>query len=363
MMRPRFLIRSFKHIQASVFSSSYLHFKSGRISQACKLKAMSTSSRPKVFVTRRVPEDGINLLKEHCEVSQWNSDDAITREELIRGIKGVDALFCLLTDKIDEGILDAAGDSLRAIGTMSVGYDHIDLAACRKRGIPVGYTPDVLTSATAELTVALLLNVSRRLGEGVEAVKDGSWGTWSPLWMCGQGLDGATVGILGLGRIGLAVAQCLKPFGVAKILYSGNSEKDEAKQLQAEFVTFDELLKKSDFVLGCCALTKENIGLMNKEAFSKMKKTAVFINTSRGGLVNQDDLYEALKYGEIFAAGVDVTSPEPLPTDSSLLSLSNCVVLPHIGSATMKARNAMSELCARNIIAALKGNPMLKQVQ
>ncbi|XP_052237499.1 glyoxylate reductase/hydroxypyruvate reductase-like isoform X2 [Dreissena polymorpha] len=255
------------------------------------------------------------------------------------------------------------GENLRVVGTMSVGYDHVDLSACRKRGIPVGYTPDVLTSATAELTMALLLTVSRRIQEGVTAVKDGSWGTWAPLWLCGQGLEGATVGVVGLGRIGFAVAQRLKPFGVSKILYTGQSEKASSAQLPAEYVTFDKLLNDSDFVIGCCALNSKTTGLFNADTFKKMKKNAIFINTSRGGLVNQDDLYTALKNGDILAAGLDVTSPEPLPTSHPLLTLENCVVLPHIGSATLKARNAMSELCARNIVAALYGEPIPCQVK
>ncbi|KAL4216935.1 hypothetical protein ACF0H5_023394 [Mactra antiquata] len=323
----------------------------------------TTANLPKVFVTRRVPEDGINFLRNKCVLTQWDSDDAIPREELKKRVKDIDGLFCLLTEKIDAEILDCAGPSLRAVSTMSVGYDHVDFAECQKRNIPVGFTPDVLTSATAELTVALLLSVSRRIKEGINAVKDGSWGTWKPLWLCGQGLDGATVGIIGLGRIGFAVAKRLMPFGVGKMLYAEYEEKDYASQLPAEYVDLDKLLKESDFVLGCCALTKENTGLMNSAAFKKMKNSAIFINTSRGGLVNQDDLYQALKSGEILGAGLDVTSPEPLPTDHPLLTLDNCVVLPHIASATMKSRNAMSELCARNIIEALNGNIMPAQVK
>lgn len=193
---------------------------------------------------------------------------------------------------------------------------------------------------------------------GMNAVVDGKWGTWSPLWLCGQGLDGATVGIVGLGRIGLAVGKRLQPFGVKRFLYTGNSPKESAKEIDAHFVDFDTLVKESDFVLGCCALTDKNKGLFNSNVFKKMKKTSIFINTSRGGLVVQDDLHEALKSGEILAAGLDVTTPEPLPTDSPLLKLENCVVIPHIGSATMESRGAMSELTARNILAVFNGEQM-----
>ncbi|XP_062586464.1 glyoxylate reductase/hydroxypyruvate reductase-like [Saccostrea cucullata] len=325
--------------------------------------SMSNSPRPKVYVTRRVPQDGLEILRPHCDITQWDSEKPVPRAELIRQVAGKDALFCLLTDKINAEVLDSAGPQLKCIGTMSVGYDHIDMAECRARNIPVGFTPDVLTNATAELTVGLLLATSRRLIEASKSVRDGGWGTWDPLWMLGHGLEGSTVGIVGLGRIGMAVARRLAPFGVSNFLYSGHNRKEEASEVFAEFTDFDTLLSKSDFVLGCCALTKENQGLFNKNAFSKMKSNAIFVNTSRGGLVNQEDLFDALKSRQIAAAGLDVTSPEPLPTESPLLSLENCVVLPHIGSATEKARGAMSALTGRNILACLRGESMLCQIK
>lgn len=317
-----------------------------------------SNRRPKVYVTRRVPPDGLEILRPHCEITQWDSEKPVPRAELIRQIAGKDALFCLLTDKIDGEILNAAGPQLKCIGTMSVGFDHIDMTECRERNIPVGFTPDVLTNATAELTVGLLLATSRRLIEASQSVRGGGWGTWDPCWMLGHGLDGSTVGIVGLGRIGMAVARRLAPFGVKRFLYSGHSPKNEAHEIGAEFMDFDALLSKSDFVLGCCALTKENLGLFDKDAFTKMKSNAIFVNTSRGGLVNQTDLYQALVNHQIAAAGLDVTSPEPLPTDSPLLTLKNCVILPHIGSATEMARGAMSALTGRNILSFLRGEEM-----
>ncbi|GFN81601.1 glyoxylate reductase/hydroxypyruvate reductase-like protein [Plakobranchus ocellatus] len=184
------------------------------------------------------------------------------------------------------------------------------------------------------------------------------------MWLCGQGLDGATVGIVGMGRIGHTVAQCLKPFGVARFVYSDSEKKPEADaELGAEFVDLDTLLYQSDFVIACCALTPQTAGIFNASAFKKMKKTAVFVNSSRGGIVNQEDLIIALESGEIGAAGLDVTVPEPLPTDSPLLKLSNCVVLPHIGSATFDTREAMAVLAAQNLIAGLKGEKLPCQVQ
>jgi glyoxylate/hydroxypyruvate reductase len=328
----------------------------------CKRNEMSSelsASGPKVFVTRRVPQIGVDLLRTAgCQVSQWDSDDPVPQGELLKGVRECNALFCMLTDRIDKDVLDAAGPSLKVIGTMSVGYEHINLAECRARQITVGYTPDVLTDATAELTVALLLATSRRLVEAVKAVKTGEWKTWSPLWMCGHGLTGATVGIVGLGRIGFAVAKRLRPFNVGCLLYAGRSQKSIAADVGAEYVPFSSLLAKSDFVIATCPLTPETTGIFNRATFMQMKRSAVFINTSRGGIVNQEDLYEALHSGTVAAAGLDVTTPEPLPIDHKLLSLENCVILPHIGSATVEVRTAMSELTARNIIAGLTGQKM-----
>ncbi|XP_025057224.1 glyoxylate reductase/hydroxypyruvate reductase-like isoform X2 [Alligator sinensis] len=207
---------------------------------------------------------------------------------------------------------------------MSAGFDHLALEEIKKRGIRVGYIPDILTDATAELTVALLLATCRRLPESVEEVKNGGWTTWKPFWMCGYGLSDSTVGIIGLGRI----------------------------------VPLTRLAEESDFVVVTCSLTPDTAGLCNKDFFGKMKKTSVFINTSRGAVVNQEDLYQALVSGQIAAAGLDVTTPEPLPTEHPLLSLKNCVILPHIGSATYATRSTMSVLAVNNLLAGLKGESM-----
>ena len=192
----------------------------------------------------------------------------------------------------------------------------------------------------------------------MHAVENGGWGTWKPLWLCGPGLEGATVGIVGLGRIGLAVAHRLLPFGVNKILYNNSKRNPSDSLIGAEFVTLNKLLETSDYVIACLSLTPATKDIFNAETFRKMKKSAIFINTSRGGIMNQTDLYNALESGEIWAAGLDVTNPEPLPLDSPLLELSNCTVLPHIGSATNKARSTMSELTAHNILAGLNGKPL-----
>lgn len=319
--------------------------------------------KPRAYVTCRIPREGLDLLKKEFDVSVWDSEDAIPQAELLKNVPGISGLFCLLSNCIDASVMEAAGPSLKVISTLSVGYDHIDVDECRKRDIRIGYTPGILTDATAELTVGLLLTTSRRLAEGVANVKNGGWGTWKPMWLTGPGLLNSTVGIVGLGRIGMGVAQRLKPFGVKRFLYSGNTEKPEAASLPAEFVPFETLIKESGFVVVCCALTPSTKGLFNKQVFEMMSSNAIFVNISRGAVVNQEDLYEALTTGQIRGAGLDVTSPEPLPTDSPLLTLDNCVVFPHIGSAAEETRIDMCVLTARNLIAGVMGEEMPEEVK
>lgn len=325
---------------------------------------MSTLQR--VYVTRQIPPDGLKILREsgQVQIEMWDSDDVpVPRTDLLQKVKGVDGLLCVLTEKIDAELLDAAGPNLKVLSTMSVGFDHLNLGELKKRGIRVGYTPDVLTDAVAELTVALLLTTSRRLIEATHEAKTGGWGTWRTLWLCGHELANSTVGIFGLGRIGLAIAERLAPFKVKRFIYTDVAPRPElASQINAEFVSLDELAKQSDFLAVCCALTPETKEICNKDLFSKMKKTSIFINTSRGGVVNQEDLYEALATGEIAGAGLDVTVPEPLPTSHPLFTLSNCVILPHIASASYATRNAMSSLAADNLLLGLRGEPMIKEL-
>ncbi|DAA26797.1 glyoxylate reductase/hydroxypyruvate reductase [Bos taurus] len=320
----------------------------------------------KVFITRRIPPEGSAALARaaDCEVEQWDSDEPIPREDLEQRMAGAQGLLCLLSDRIDKKLLDAAGANLKVISTMSVGVDHLALDEIKKRGIRVGYTPGVLTDATAELAVSLLLTTCRRLPEAIEEVKNGGWTSWKPLWMCGHGLSQSTVGIVGLGRIGQAIARRLKPFGVRRFLYTGRQPRpQEAAEFQAEFVSTPKLAAESDFIVVACSLTPATRGLCNKDFFQWMKKTAVFVNISRGEVVDQDDLYQALASGQIAAAGLDVTTPEPLPTNHPLLTLKNCVILPHIGSATHRTRNIMSVLAADNLLAGLRGEPMPSELK
>lgn len=317
--------------------------------------------KPSVLVTRPdVSQDALNLLREKCDVDVWNEPTPIERHSLLRRIVSKDALFCMLTDRVDEELLNAAGSSLRVVGTMSVGYDHIDLKECKKRRIAVGNTPHVLTDATAELGVALLLATRRRLIEAHEQITSGGWSrsSWSPSWMCGAEIRGSVVGIVGMGNVGLGILERLKPFKVAKFLYNSRSHKPTAEMEGAQYTRFDDLLKQSDIIIVTCSLTPETTGLFDREAFSLMKKTTTFINLSRGQVVDQDALYEALTTGRIMSAGLDVMTPEPLPKDHPLVSLPNCVLLPHVGSATAETRNAMAVLTAQNILAALDGIPM-----
>ncbi|XP_067885019.1 glyoxylate reductase/hydroxypyruvate reductase-like [Heterodontus francisci] len=347
------------------FSRGILTQLSRAVSSEARQTMQGNQQLARVYVSRRIPQEALRLLRDSgiCDITQWDSDDPVPRSDLLKGVAGADGLYCLLTEKIDEELLEAAGPNLKVISTMSVGFDHLSLKEIKKRGIRVGYTPDVLTNATAELTVALLLATARRLMEAVAEAKNGGWGTWKPMWLCGYGLSDSTVGIVGLGRIGLAVAQRLKPFGVKKFLYTDFEPKPEvAAEVQAEYVSLDKLAEKSDFVTVHCALTPETNGLCNQDLFSKMKKTAVFINTSRGAVVNQDDLYQALATGQIGGAGLDVTVPEPLPTDHPLFALKNCVILPHVASATIATRTAMALLTVNNLLAGLKDEPMPKEL-
>lgn len=306
----------------------------------------------KIFVTRRIPEKGIEILKEKCEVNVWDSDNVISREELMSNVSGVDGIFCTISDKIDKDVLDAAGPNLKVVATMSVGKDHINERECQRRGIVVANTPDVASDSAADLTVALILITTRRLVEGIEAVKNGEWGEWKPMWLCGSNIMDKTIGIFGFGRVGFGVARRMKPFGIKRIIYNDLTDVGYAQGL-AQYVSFDELIRESDILCICCGLTAQTRRIIAKPVFDKMKNTSVIINTSRGAIINHDDLYNALQSGDIKAAGLDVTDPEPLPFGHPLMSLKNCVILPHMGTSTIEARDRMTVNTAGNIIAVL----------
>lgn len=293
----------------------------------------------------------------------WDSDEPIPRATLLEWVKGVAGIYCLLTERIDDELLDAAGPSLKVVSTMSVGYDHVDVEACNRRGVAVGNTPGVLTETTADLAVALMLTAARRLPEAIDAVRQGAWSTWKPEWMAGYDLFGSTVGIIGLGRIGSAVARRVRGFDCRILYYDPYPNDSVAAAVGAEYADMDTLLEESDFVTIHSQLTSQTQHMLNADAFRKMKRTAVLVNTSRGGTVDQEALYQALKNGEIAAAGLDVTVPEPLPPDHELLTLPNCVVLPHIASASYATRSKMAVLAADNLIAGVTGQPLLTPVK
>ena len=311
-------------------------------------------SKPKVFVTRLIPEKGLDTVRDFCEVDLWQNELPPTREELSQHIRGVDGLLCLLTDKIDGEVMDEAGPQLKVISNHAVGFDNIDVNAATARRIPVGNTPDVLTDATADFAFALLMAVARRVTEAERYVHAGKWKTWGPMTLLGVDIQGATLGLVGLGRTGKAVARRALGFDM-RVIYYDPGEKKPDPTLQVRRVDFETLLEESDFISLHTPLTPDTRHLIDSEALSKMKPDAVLINTSRGPVVDPDALYEALKEHRIFGAGLDVTEPEPLPLDSPLLTLDNLVIAPHIASASKTSREKMSWMAAQNLVAGLKG--------
>ena len=311
------------------------------------------SSRPLVYLTRPLPEGAVEALAPHCEIAMYPLDEPVPPDVLRAALADSEGLYCLLTDRIDAALLDGA-PRLRVISQMAVGYDNIDVAACTARGIPVGNTPGVLTETTADLTFALMLATARRVVEAAEAVHSGQWRSWRPTWLIGADVWGATLGIVGMGRIGAAVARRAAGFGM-RILYHNRSQTAEAAALGAEWVPLDELLAQSDFVSLHCPLTPETTGMVDEAFLRGMKRTAIFINTARGPMVDEAALYRALSEGWIHAAGLDVTAVEPIPMDSPLLTLPNCLILPHVGSATVATRRKMALMAADNLLAGLAG--------
>ena len=302
------------------------------------------------FVTRELPGTALDRLRAEHEVDVWPGRLPPSRVELSERARDAEGLLSLLTDRIDSDLLDRL-PRLRAIANYAVGYDNIDLTATAARGIPVGNTPDVLTDATADLTFALLMAAARRLPEALGTVDDGDWLTWEPARYLGADVYGATLGIIGMGRIGRAVAARARGFEMT-VLSAG---RDIGQ-------TLAELLERSDFVSLHCPLTPETHHLIDAEALSHMRRTAILINTARGPIIDQHALREALVAGTIAGAALDVTDPEPPAPDDSLLSAPNLIVAPHIGSATRTARERMADMAVDNLLTSLAGRPMPHQV-
>lgn len=303
----------------------------------------------RVFVTRRLPGSALDRLSAEHDVEVWPEQLPPGREELLARAPELEGLLSLLTDPVDAELIDAA-PALRAISNYAVGTDNVDLDAASERGIPVGNTPEVLTESTADLALALILGVSRRLVEGDAYVRRGDWHTWEPELLLGRDLHGATVGIVGRGRIGQAVGRRLEGFG-CELLYTDVGVG----------VSLEELLERSDYVTLHCPLTPDTRGLIDDEALGRMKATAYLVNTSRGPVVDTEALTRALNEGEIAGAALDVTDPEPLPGDHPLLEAPGLLVLPHIASATHATRERMAEMAVDNLLAGLAGKPMPNQ--
>jgi glyoxylate reductase len=310
--------------------------------------------KPKVFVTRIIPDKGLEIVSEFCDVDLWLEELPPSRQELLKRVQGMDGLLCLLTDQVDGEVMDAAGAQLKVISNHAVGFDNIDVPAATARGIPVGNTPDVLTDATADFAFALLMAVARRIPEGERYVHEGKWNTWGPRLLLGVDIRGATLGLIGFGRIGQAVARRAAGFDM-RVIYYDPKKKETPPELKAKRVDFEMLLRESDFISIHTPLTPDTHHLIDAEAFSKMKPNAVLVNTARGPVVDPHALYEALRTKRIFGAGLDVTEPEPLPMDSPLLELDNALIIPHIASASITSRDQMSWMAAQNLIAGLKG--------
>jgi glyoxylate reductase len=315
-------------------------------------------ARPKVFVSRRIPDEGLNAIRAACDVDLWPDQLPPPADELKRRVRDCDGLVSLLTDRVDGALLDAA-PRLKVVSNYAVGFNNVDVPACTARGVCVGNTPGVLTDATADIAVTLMLAAARCIGAGAADAKSGKWLTWEPLGWLGQDLVGRTLGIVGMGRIGFAAAKRLHHGWGMKVLYTEQVPRPEAeKEFGARRVELDELLAQSDFISAHVDLNPTTKGMFGSAQFKKMKRTAVFVNTARGPLVDQTALAEALRSGTIFAAGLDVTDPEPLPTDHELYKLPNCIIVPHIASATVETRNAMARLCAGNLLAGVTGAPL-----
>jgi glyoxylate reductase len=305
----------------------------------------------RVFVTRRLPGPALDRLRAEHETEVWPERMPPSPGQLRERTADAEGLLSLLTDAVDADLI-ARAPRLRAISNFAVGTDNVDLAAATARGIPVGNTPDVLTDATADLAFALLLAAARRLAESARAVADGDWLTWEPARHLGRSVHGATLGIIGLGRIGRAVAQRARGFEM-EVLNTATA--------RTPGLPLDELLERSDFVSLHCPLTPATRHLIDAAALARMRPTAILINTARGPIVDQVALVRALQEGTIAGAAIDVTDPEPIATDDPLLDAPNLLITPHIGSATIVARERMTELAVENLLAGLEGRPMPHQ--
>jgi glyoxylate reductase len=313
-------------------------------------------AQPRVFVTRLIPEAGLQMVTAVCDADVWQEELPPPRETLLQRVRGAEGLLCLLTDPIDAQVMDAAGPNLKVISNHAVGFDNVDVQEATRRGIPVGNTPGVLTDTTADFAFALLLAAARRVAEAVRFARTGRWKTWGPRLLLGRDVTGATLGIIGFGRIGKGVAKRAGGFDM-RVLYTDPYCDDDpyAREIGAQCVDLETLYAEADFISIHTPLTDETHHLIDADALRRIKPTAILVNTARGPVVDPAALYHALTHGQIAAAALDVTEPEPIPPDSPLLELDNLIITPHIASASVATRDKMATMAAANLIAGLQG--------
>lgn len=311
--------------------------------------------QPRIAVTRIIPDAGLNLLRNATEMRLWEDPLPPAPDALDELLTDADGALTLLTDTIDGPLLDRH-PGLKVVSNFAVGFDNVDVDAATERGVAVCNTPDVLTQTTAEMAFTLMMASARRVSEGVDYVRDGRWKTWGPTLLLGQDVVGATLGIVGFGRIGRELARMARGFNMKLLAYDTYVDSTAAEEFGVSYVSLDQLLRESDFVSLHMVLNDDTHHMIGADQLSKMKPTAVLVNAARGPVIDTDALVAALRDGEIFAAGLDVTDPEPLPADHPLVALPNCTVVPHIASATVVTRDRMATLAARNLLAALNGD-------
>ena len=312
------------------------------------------TNKPKVFVTRIIPEEGLSLVREACDMELWEHELPPPREVLLEKIKDKVGVLSLLTDKIDAELMDA-NPQIRVVSNFAVGFDNIDIKAATERGLPIGNTPGVLTDTTADIAFTLLMATARRISESIDYVRAAKWKTWGPMLLMGQDIHKATLGIIGFGRIGQGMAKRASGFDMKVLYHDVYRRQDLEQSMGVTYADIDTILAEADFVSIHTDLNPSTRYMFNAVAFAKMKRTAILINSARGPIVDHMALYEALKSGQILGAGLDVTDPEPIPVDHPLLTLPNCLIVPHIASASVATRGKMASMAANNLIAGVRG--------
>ena len=325
---------------------------------------MNNLQKYSVFITRKIPEPGPTILKKYLQINMNPEVNVLGREVLIKNVKNVDALLCMLGDNIDSNVMDAAGPNLRVISCYSVGYDHVDIKEAEKRKIIVTNTPNVLANTTADLTFSLILSAARNIVDADNHVRKGNWKFgWTPDLFLGYDVYGSTLGIIGLGEIGTLVAKRAKGFGMEVLYYSNSRNQKIESDLSISYVPLEELLQRSDFVSIHVSLNKSSFHMIDESKIKLMKKTAFLINTSRGKIVNEQHLIKALKDKQIAGVGLDVYENEPISTSNPLIHMPQTVLLPHIGSATFRTRSKMAEVSANNIVNSLIGKGTVYKIK